>query len=88
MDKVISMVFFAKFNTLLLLVYSGARSPNPDPSPAASGFVVTPLNRWGREIRLNRGRSPLFKHRLPVPAIINEDNIINISSLGHVLSRG
>ena len=26
--------------------------------------------------------APSFKHQLPVPAIVNEDNIINISSLG------
>ena len=53
-------------------------NPNPDPSPAASGFLC--LGKAAGEGKKIRKRAqPSFEHQLPVPAIVNEDNLINWS---------
>ena len=56
-------------------------NPNPDPSPATSGFLCLGLTA-GEGKKVRKRAQPSFEHQIPVPAIVNEDNIINISPLG------
>ncbi len=41
--------------------------PNPDPSPAASGFFLPQPSRWGRENSLKEGAA-LFQTSTPRPS--------------------
>jgi hypothetical protein len=61
------MFFFALFNTLFLLVNNGAVCPNPNPSPAASGFFLPWTSGWGREICLIEGAA-LYQALTPRPS--------------------